>query len=107
MTPWFCIPTMSHYFQRFVKIYCLLLDFLKACQSVLIRKMRLLTFSFITNTLLDVLDKTDINITHLTLHLVYKLRPKIVADIFHFVEKPYNLRNNSVMPSQADRTVCF
>ena len=57
MRPWFCIPTMSHYFQRLVKSYYLLLDFLKACQNVLIRKIRSLTFSFISTTLLDVLDK--------------------------------------------------
>ena len=48
---------MSHYFQRLVKSYYLLLDFLKACQDVLIRKIRSLTFSFISTTLLDVLDK--------------------------------------------------
>ena len=43
--------------QILVKTYYLLLDFLKACQSVLIRKKRFLTFSFITTTLLDILDK--------------------------------------------------
>ena len=30
-----------------------------------------------------------------------------MADIFHFVEKPYNLRNNSIMQRQANRTVYF
>ena len=55
MLPWFCILTMP--IKRLVKIYFLLLDFLKACQNVLIRKIRFLTFSFITTTLLDVLDK--------------------------------------------------
>ena len=30
-----------------------------------------------------------------------------MADIFHFVEKPYNLRNNSIMQRQADRSVYF
>ena len=30
-----------------------------------------------------------------------------MADIFHFVEKPYNLRNNSIIQSQANRTVYF
>ena len=33
--------------------------------------------------------------------------PKIMADIFHFVEKPYNLRNNSIIQRQANRTVYF
>ena len=58
MLPRFCIPTMSHHFQRLVKIYYLSLDFLKGWQSVLIRKIKLLTFSFTTTTLLDVLDKS-------------------------------------------------
>ena len=35
------------------------------------------------------------------------LGPKIIADIFYFVEKPYNLRNNSVIQRQANRTVYF
>ena len=35
------------------------------------------------------------------------LRPKIMADIFYFVEKPYNLRNDSIIQKQANRTVCF
>ena len=30
-----------------------------------------------------------------------------MADIFHFVEKPYNLRNNSIIQRQANRTVQF
>ena len=30
-----------------------------------------------------------------------------MADIFHFVEKQYNLRNNSIMQRQANRTVYF
>ena len=30
-----------------------------------------------------------------------------MANIFHFVEKPYNLRNNSIMQRQANRTVYF
>ena len=46
-----------HNFQRLVKIYYLSLDFLKTRQSALIRKIKLLTFNFITTTLLDVLDK--------------------------------------------------
>ena len=33
------------------------------------------------------------------------LRPKSIADIFHFVEKPYNLRNNSIMQRQANRSL--
>ena len=32
---------------------------------------------------------------------IYKVKndlgPKVVADIFHFAEKPYNLRNNSII----------
>ena len=42
---------------------------------------------------------------------IYKVKddlgPKIVADNFHFVEKPYNLRNNSIIQRQANRTVYF
>ena len=30
-----------------------------------------------------------------------------MADIFHFVEKRYNLRNNSIIQRQANRTVYF
>ena len=30
-----------------------------------------------------------------------------MADIFHFAEKPYNLRNNSIIQRQANRTVYF
>ena len=30
-----------------------------------------------------------------------------MTDIFHFAEKPYNLRNNSIMQRQANRTVYF
>ena len=30
-----------------------------------------------------------------------------MTDIFHFVEKPYNLRNNSIIQRQANRTVYF
>ena len=35
------------------------------------------------------------------------LRTKIMGDIFNFVEKPYNLRNNSIMRRQANRTIYF
>ena len=42
---------------------------------------------------------------------IYKVKndlgPKIMADIFHFVEKPYNLRNNSIIQSQANRKFYF
>ena len=44
---------------------------------------------------------------------IYKVKndlgPKIMADIFHFVEKPYNLRNNSIIQRQrqANHTVYF
>ena len=30
-----------------------------------------------------------------------------MADIFHFVEKPYNLGNNSIIQRQASRSVYF
>ena len=30
-----------------------------------------------------------------------------MADIFHFVEKPYSLRNNSIIQRQANRAVYF
>ena len=50
MLLWFCITTISHCFQRLVQAYYLLLDFRKACQSVLIRKIKFLAFSFITTT---------------------------------------------------------
>ena len=63
-------PYHVTYFQRIAKIYYLSLDFLKAWQSVLIRKIKLLTFTFITTTLLDVLVKTNTNITHLSLHIL-------------------------------------
>ena len=33
--------------------------------------------------------------------------PKIMADFFHFVEKPYNLKNNSIIQRQANRTGYF
>ena len=35
------------------------------------------------------------------------LRPEIMADIFYFVEKPYNQRNNSTIQRKANRAVCF
>ena len=35
------------------------------------------------------------------------LGPEIMADIFHFVEKPYNLRNNLIIQRQANHTVYF
>ena len=35
------------------------------------------------------------------------LGTKIMGDIFNFVEKPYNLRNNSIMRRQANRTIYF
>ena len=44
---------------------------------------------------------------------IYKVKndlgPKSMADIFHFVEKPNNLRNNSIIhiQRQANRTVYF
>ena len=42
---------------------------------------------------------------------IYKVKndfePNIMAGIFHFVEKSYNLRNNSIMQRQANTTVCF
>ena len=42
---------------------------------------------------------------------IYKLKndlgPNIMTDIFHFVEKPNYLRNNSILQRQANRTVYF
>ena len=42
---------------------------------------------------------------------IYKVKndlgSKVMADIFHFVEKPCNLRNNSIIQWQANRTVYF
>ena len=42
---------------------------------------------------------------------IYKVKnnlgPKIMAHIFHFVEKSYNLRNNSIIQRQANRIVYF
>ena len=42
---------------------------------------------------------------------IYKVKidlgPKIMVGIFHFAEKPYNLRNNSIIQGQANRTVYF
>ena len=39
---------------------------------------------------------------------IYKVKndlgPKIMADIFHFVEKQYNLRNNSIMQNLGQQT---
>ena len=35
------------------------------------------------------------------------LGPKTMADLFHFVGKPYNVRNNSIIQRQADWTVYF
>ena len=48
---------MSHCFQRLVETNYLWLYFLKACQSVSFENIRYLTFSFMTTTLDDVLDK--------------------------------------------------
>ena len=42
---------------------------------------------------------------------IYKLKndlgPNIMTDIFHFAEKPYYLRNNSILQRQVNRTVYF
>ena len=42
---------------------------------------------------------------------IYKVRnhlgPEIMKDIFHFVQKPYNLRNDSTLQRQRNRTVYF
>ena len=35
------------------------------------------------------------------------LGPKTMADLFHFVGKPYNVRNNSIIQRQANWTVYF
>ena len=73
MLPRFCIITISHCFGRLSKAYYLLLDVLKACQSVLIGKVRSLTFISITTTLLDVLGKNRYQyntIDNLSLHIL-------------------------------------
>ena len=62
-------PTMSQCL-RLVKAYYIFLDFSKASQSVLIRNIRLSTFSFITTTLHDVIDKINISVVHLSLHIL-------------------------------------
>ena len=42
---------------------------------------------------------------------IYKVRidlgPDIMKDIFHFVEKPHNLRNDSILQNQRNRTMFF
>ena len=42
---------------------------------------------------------------------IYKVRndlgPEIMKDIFHFVQKPYSLRNDSTLQRQRNRTVYF
>ena len=42
---------------------------------------------------------------------IYKVKNdlgfKIMAGFFHFVERPYNLRNNSIIQRQANRTAYF
>ena len=42
---------------------------------------------------------------------IYKVRnhlgPEIMKDILHFVQKPYNLRNDSTLQRQRNRTVYF
>ena len=35
------------------------------------------------------------------------LTPEITKDIFHFAEKPYNLRNNSTLKRRCNRSVYF
>ena len=71
----FCTLTMSHWFQRLFKTFFLkkedFKDFLKACQSALIRNTKILTSSLITTTLLDVFfKKADIKTTNLTLQIL-------------------------------------
>ena len=42
---------------------------------------------------------------------IYKVRnhlgPEIMKDILHFVQKPYNLRNDSTLQRQRNRTMYF
>ena len=42
---------------------------------------------------------------------IYKVRndlgPETMKDIFHFVQKPYNLRNDSTLQRRRNRTVYF
>ena len=63
MMLWFCIPSMSHYFQRLVKLiiyYQIPLRF---------RKYKILDFQF-RFYYFPCLNKKDINITHLGLHIL-------------------------------------
>ena len=33
--------------------------------------------------------------------------PEIMDDIFHFIEKPYNFRNPSILQGKRDKKVCY
>ena len=70
-----------------------------------------------TNLSLDDLLKKDksVSIHQRNLQIlateIYKVRndlgPEIMKDIFHFVQKPYNLRNDSTLQRQRKHTVYF
>ena len=70
-----------------------------------------------TNLSLDDLLKKDksVSIHQRNLQIlateIYKVRndlgPEIMKDIFHFVQKPYNLRNDSTLQRRRNRTVYF
>ena len=55
MLPWFCIPTMSRHFQSLSKF--VICHWISLRLDKVSRIEKLLTFSFITTTFLDVLDK--------------------------------------------------
>ena len=70
-----------------------------------------------TNLSLDDLLKKDksVSIHQRNLQIlateIYKVRndlgPEIMKDVFHFVQKPYNLRNDSTLQRRRNRTVYF
>ena len=70
-----------------------------------------------TNLSLDNLLKKDKSVGIKEIYKIYKatkiykmrndLGPKILKDIFHFVQKPYNLRNDSTLQRQRNCTVYF
>ena len=70
-----------------------------------------------TNLSLDDLLRKDKSVSIHQRHLqtlateIYKARnylgPEIMKDIFHFVQKPYNLRNDSTLQKRTNRRVYF
>ena len=81
---WICDPAVILHpyhvtLQMFAKIYYLLLDFLKACQSILIKKKLLVSFP---TTLLDILDK-NISRKHIPVYISWRwpMRSSILKDV--------------------------